>query len=70
MQYRQLGQTDMQVSCLSYGASPLGSVFRSVNEDTGIRTVHTATTFTGREIARIISAATRHSAPATKNAGR
>src|SRR4051812_27890784 len=42
MQYRQLGQTDMQVSCLSYGASPLGSVFRSVNEDTGIRTVNTA----------------------------
>ena len=42
MHYRQLGQTDMQVSCLSYGASTLGSVFRSVNEDAGIRTVHVA----------------------------
>jgi len=42
MQYRQLGQTDMRVSVLSYGASPLGSVFRSVNEDAGIRTVHLA----------------------------
>src|SRR5450631_2007645 len=42
MQYRQLGQTDMRVSCLGYGASPLGSVFRSIDEDSGVRTVHVA----------------------------
>ncbi|HVX84728.1 MAG TPA: aldo/keto reductase [Phycisphaerae bacterium] len=42
MQYRPLGKTGMNVSVLSYGASPLGSVFRSVAEPEGIRTVHTA----------------------------
>ncbi len=42
MQYRPLGQTGLNVSVLSYGASPLGSVFRDVNENDGIRTVHTA----------------------------
>ncbi|MBV9866975.1 MAG: aldo/keto reductase [Abitibacteriaceae bacterium] len=42
MQYRTLGKTDLQVSVLSYGASPLGSVFRDVDESEGIRTVHTA----------------------------
>ena len=42
MQYRPLGQTGLQVSFLSYGASPLGSVFRDVDESEGIRTVHTA----------------------------
>lgn len=42
MQYRTLGKTGLQVSVLSYGASPLGSVFRDVDESEGIRTVHTA----------------------------
>ena len=42
MQYRTLGKTGMKVSVLSYGASPLGSVFRSINEADGHRTVHTA----------------------------
>lgn len=42
MQLRPLGNTGLQVSILSYGASPLGSVFRDVDESEGIRTVHTA----------------------------
>jgi L-galactose dehydrogenase len=42
MIYRTLGNTDLQVSALSYGASPLGSVFRDIDEAEGIRTVHTA----------------------------
>src|SRR5919199_4437148 len=42
MQYRPLGNTGLDVSILSYGASPLGSVFRDVDETEGIRTVHTA----------------------------
>lgn len=42
MQYRQLGRTDMKVSILSFGASSLGSVFRDVPEEEGLRTVHTA----------------------------
>lgn len=39
---RPLGRTGLQVSVLSYGASPLGSVFRPIDEAEGIRTVHTA----------------------------
>jgi L-galactose dehydrogenase len=42
MQHRPLGTTGLLVSVLSYGASPLGSVFREIDEATGIRTVHTA----------------------------
>src|SRR5689334_15695633 len=42
MNYRMLGNTGLRVSILSYGASPLGSVFRDVDETEGIRTVHTA----------------------------
>jgi aryl-alcohol dehydrogenase-like predicted oxidoreductase len=42
MIYRTLGNTGLQVSALSYGASPLGSVFRDIDEAEGIRTVHTA----------------------------
>ena len=42
MQYRALGQTGLQVSALSFGASSLGSVFREVQEADGIRAVHTA----------------------------
>jgi L-galactose dehydrogenase len=42
MNYRPLGKTGLQVSALSYGASPLGSVFRPIDEAEGIRAVHTA----------------------------
>src|SRR6266567_2515742 len=42
MEYRVLGQTGLQVSALGYGASPLGSVFRPIDEAEGIRAVHTA----------------------------
>jgi L-galactose dehydrogenase len=42
MQYRVLGKTGLKVSVLSYGASPLGSVFRDVDAEEGIRTVHAA----------------------------
>jgi L-galactose dehydrogenase len=39
MKYRRLGNTDMQVSVLSFGASSLGGVFHSVNLDDCIQTV-------------------------------
>lgn len=42
MHYRPLGQTGLNVSVLSYGASPLGGVFRDTDDREGIRTVHTA----------------------------
>jgi L-galactose dehydrogenase len=42
MKYRKLGKTGLDVSILSFGASSLGSVFRDIQEDEGIRTVHTA----------------------------
>jgi L-galactose dehydrogenase len=42
MKYRKLGQTGLDVSVLSFGASSLGSVFREVQEDEALRTVHTA----------------------------
>ncbi|MCM3410852.1 aldo/keto reductase [Metabacillus litoralis] len=42
MEYRKIGNTDLKVSNLGFGASSLGSVFREINEEDGIRTVHTA----------------------------
>ena len=42
MEYRTLGNTGLEVSVLSYGASSLGSVFRDIDEGEGIRTVHVA----------------------------
>lgn len=42
MQYRQLGNTDLIVSQLSFGASPLGNVFNEVSEDESLRAVHVA----------------------------
>ena len=42
MQYRQLGKTNLNVSQLSFGASPLGNVFNDVTEAGSIRAVHTA----------------------------
>lgn len=42
MHYRLLGQTGLNVSVLSYGASPLGGVFRDTDDREGVRTVHAA----------------------------
>ena len=42
MEYCDLGKTGLKVSVLGYGASSLGSIFRSIDESEGIRTVHTA----------------------------
>ncbi len=42
MEYRTLGKTGLEVSVLSFGASSLGGVFRSVTENDGIRAVHIA----------------------------
>ena len=42
MQYRLLGQTGIQVSILSFGASSLGGVFHDVEREACIKTVHTA----------------------------
>lgn len=42
MQYSTLGDTGLEVSRLSFGASSLGSVFRKIDEGEGIRTVHAA----------------------------
>jgi L-galactose dehydrogenase len=42
MEYRKLGKTDMSVSLLSFGASPLGNVFDETNEEEGFRAVHAA----------------------------
>lgn len=42
MEYRTLGNTGLQVSALSYGASSLGGVFREIDEAEGIAAVHLA----------------------------
>ena len=42
MQYRALGNTGLTVSVLSYGASSLGGVFRSIDENEGIRAARLA----------------------------
>ena len=42
MEYRTLARTGLKVSKLAFGGSSLGSVFRSVAEEEGVRTVHTA----------------------------
>lgn len=42
MKYNELGKTGLRVSRLSFGASSLGGVFRSVNEADAIRSVHVA----------------------------
>ncbi|WP_066630991.1 aldo/keto reductase [Labilibacter marinus] len=42
MDYRQLGNTDMHVSQLSFGASALGAVFGKIDNSEGIKTVHAA----------------------------
>lgn len=42
MKYRKLGNTRLDVSVLSFGASSLGSVFRETDDSESIRTVHAA----------------------------
>ena len=42
MEYRKLGKTDMEVSILSFGASPMGNVFDIEEEGEGIKAVHYA----------------------------
>lgn len=42
MEYRKLGSTGLDVSCLSLGASSLGGVFHDIDEAEGIKTVHVA----------------------------
>jgi L-galactose dehydrogenase len=42
MEYRKLGNTGMEVSVLSFGASSLGGVFHEVNLDQCVETVRTA----------------------------
>lgn len=42
MEYRALGKTGMDVSVVSYGASPLGNVFDKTDESEGVRAVHAA----------------------------
>lgn len=42
MEYRKLGKTDMHVSVIGFGASPLGDVFDRTDEQEGIRAVHAA----------------------------
>lgn len=42
MQYRELGQTGLNVSILSLGGSSLGGAFRETDDNESIRTVHTA----------------------------
>lgn len=42
MQKRTLGNTGLEVSILSYGASSLGGVFGDINEKDGIQTIHAA----------------------------
>lgn len=42
MKTRKLGKTALDVPVLSFGASSLGSVFRDIDRDEGIRTVHAA----------------------------
>lgn len=42
IEYRVLGWTGLKVPVVSFGASPLGGVFRPVVEADGIKTVHAA----------------------------
>ena len=42
MKRRRLGQTGLEVSVLSFGASSLGGVFRDISEADGIRAVQVA----------------------------
>ena len=41
MEYRELGQTGLKLSNLSFGASSLGSVFHETKEEESIKAVET-----------------------------
>ena len=40
MQYRILGKTELQVSILGFGVSPVGNVFEPVEESEAINALH------------------------------
>src|ERR1700733_1243910 len=42
MEYRPLGQTDLRISVIGFGASPLGDVFGIANPEEGARAVQVA----------------------------
>jgi L-galactose dehydrogenase len=42
MEYRRLGQTDLRISLLGFGSSPLGGAFGSIDPAEGARAVHLA----------------------------
>jgi aryl-alcohol dehydrogenase-like predicted oxidoreductase len=42
MKFNEIGKTGMVVSALSFGASSLGSVFRSTREEEALEAVYTA----------------------------
>ena len=42
MEYRKLGNTDLEISVLGYGASPLGNEFEAIDTAEGDRAVHMA----------------------------
>ncbi len=42
MEYRTLGQTNLKVSILGFGGSPLGGVFRRIDESEAVETVRAA----------------------------
>ncbi|MFC3879579.1 aldo/keto reductase [Algoriphagus namhaensis] len=42
MDYRKLGKTNLEVSILGFGASPMGNVFDPVSESTAVTSVHLA----------------------------
>ena len=42
MRYRKLGKTDLEVSVIGFGASPLGNVFGDVSLDIAVRSVEVA----------------------------
>jgi predicted aldo/keto reductase-like oxidoreductase len=42
MEYRTLGRTNLKISSLGFGCSPLGGVFGDIDEKEAIDTVHNA----------------------------
>lgn len=42
MKYKQLGNTDMRVSAISFGAGPLGNLYRKTDDEESFKVVNTA----------------------------